>query len=290
MRILVTGATGFIGRHLIGKLAGHHRLFCLVCQHKQLETGVANVTLIEGNLSQLDIHSLPSDLDVIIHLAHAQASFPEQVSELFHANIGGTQKLLEYGRCVGIKRFIYVSSGSIYGFGSKPFSESDPPHLLNFYAVSKYCSELLMGAYSSYFYTYGLHQNKRRISMVAERVIRGEPVSLVNNGQPRINPIYIDDFIRVIEATLLLNESVTVNVAGDEVIDMKELAEMIGRFVDRQPIFQNTFDTDMSDLIGNNELMHKLFPLGKLTSLQKGLKYMLAKKMSQLGRDVIDEN
>ena len=256
-------------------------------------------TFIKCDLAQhLDIHSLPSDLDAIIHLANAQLSFPEQANEFFNVNIGGTQKLLEYGQYIGIKRFIYASSGSIYGFGSKPFSENDPPNLLNFYAVSKYCSELLVKSYSNYFNTcilriffpYGPGQNNRRIPMIAERVIQGHAVSLINNGQPKINPIYIDDLIRIIEASLMLNENVTINVAGDEVIDMKELAEMFGKLINSQPIFQNTIETDMSNLIGNNELMHKSFPFDKLTSLQEGLNHVLAEKMLQVGKDTIYEN
>lgn len=281
MRILVTGATGFVGRYLIRKLVERHHLFCLVRRREQILTRMGKFILIKGDLSQpLDIHSLPSKLDVIIHLAQARVPFPEQANEFFRGSIGSTQELLEYGRCVGIKRFIYASSGGIYGFGPRPFSENDPPRLLNFYAVSKYCSELLIRAYSSYFCTcilrlffpYGPSQVSRRIPMIAERVIQGHSVSLINNGEPRINPIYIDDLVQVIELALELNKSVAVNVAGDEVIDMKELAELVGKLTGRQPAFENIIDPSMSDLVGNNELMHRLFPLESLTSIQKGFK------------------
>ena len=46
----------------------------------------------------------------------------------------------------------------------------------------------------------------------------------------------------------------------------------------------------MSNLIGNNELMHKLFPFDKLTSLQEGLNHVLTEKMLQFGKDTIYKN
>lgn len=295
--MLITGATGFVGGHLIKILVEDHEVFCLVRQREQLiakidKHDLEKCVLINGDLSQpLDIRSLPPKLDAIIHLACARDPFPEEATRFFRASTGSTQELLEYGRRAGITHFIYASSGSVYGFGPSPFRESDPPNLLDFYAVNKYCSELLVNAYKDYFYTcilrlffpYGPSLVNRRIPMIAERVIQGRPVSLVNNGQPRINPIYIDDLVKIIEASLWLNRSVTVNVAGDEVINMKELAELIGELVGQCPVFENSVDPSISDLIGNNELMHKLFPLEKLTSLREGLKRMLVETLPKQG-------
>ena len=289
MRLLITGSTGFVGRHLVERLRGHHKLFCLVRRRDELPEADGCV-LIERDFSHpLDTQSLPHKLDAIIHLAQARVPFPEQANEFFYVTTGSTQGLLEYGRRIEIKHFIYASSGSIYGFGPKPFREDDPPCLLNFYAVNKYISELLVQAYASYFRTsilriffpYGPEQVNRRIPMIAERVIRGQSVKLVNGGQPRINPIFIDDLVRVIEAALQIKEHVIVNVAGDEVVSMKELAELVSELIGEQPIFENTVDPAVSDMIGDNGRMHRLFPQLKLLQLKEGLRQMLRQMVSE---------
>jgi nucleoside-diphosphate-sugar epimerase len=283
MRILVTGATGFVGRHLVKHLAEQHTLYCL-SRRRDPVFEQFNAHIILGDLLQpLDYSSLPERLDSIIHLASVNAPFPDKANESFQVITTSTQQLLDYGRRVGIQRFIYASSGSVYGFGPRPWKEEDPLQLPNFYAVNKYCSELLVKAYSEFFFTcvlriffpYGPGQEKRRIPMIIERVKEGKPVVLVNEGQPTINPIYIDDLVRLIIKALSLDQHVVVNVAGDQTIDMKGLAYLVGSFLGKTPIFENTVDPKVSDMIADTHRMHQLLNVGSLTSLEEGLRRTL---------------
>lgn len=288
MRLLVTGATGFVGRHLVRRLSQHHELCCLV-RRSDPELTQLGCSVIEQDLRySLDLSALPCKIDAIIHLASVNLPFPEQAVESFQVVVAATNQLLDYGRRAGIRCFIYASSGSVYGFGRQPWKEKDPVQLTNFYAVNKYCAELLIKSYASYFSTcvlrlffpYGPGQHGRRIPMIIDRIKQGKLVTLVNNGKPRINPIYIDDVIAIIQKALTLQGQIVVNVAGNQIVDMKELAFLIGDILGKNPVFEIMTDDTILDLIGDNQHMHQLFQLGTLVSLREGLERMIREYQS----------
>lgn len=283
MKVLITGATGFVGSHLIRRLAKKHHLYC-IARRSIPELSRLGCSVIEHDLQQaLDHRRLPSHVDVIVHLASVNLPFPDEALPSFSVIVSSTQHLLDYGRRVGIKNFLFASSGSVYGFGATPWREADPVHPASFYAINKYCAELLVESYKQFFSTcilrlffpYGPGQVNRRIPMIIERVKRGDPVQIVNNGKPRINPIYIDDVIQIIEQALTLERHILVNVAGDQVIDMKQLAALVGDLVGRKPSFSETSDNQTLDLIGDNQLMHEIFRIDSLVPLQEGLRRTL---------------
>jgi len=289
MKVLVTGATGFVGRRLINRWGGRHAIVALVRRRETADADLSGCQVVVADLAEPLVPSkrgLPEDVEAIVHLAQARVPFPDKAREFFAASTASTLDLLEYGRLVGIKVFIYASSGSVYGFGPRPFAEDGPVKPKGFYAVNKMCAELLVGSYECFFSThvlrlffpYGPGQRRRRVAMIAERVVRGEPVDVVNGGQPRINPIYVDDLVRIIEHALTVPGSHTVNVAGDEIVSMVELAELVGQVAGRPPSFRYGTDPRVSDLVADNRLMHALYGLssGDLTPLREGLSRVVA--------------
>ncbi len=115
MRIIVTGATGFVGQHLLRVLTTQHELVCLMRAPKSIEQ-MDGLKVIEGDLrdpGSFDL--LPRRADAIIHLAQANARFPEAANELFAVNTLSTQRLANYAREANVSHFVYASSGSIYG-------------------------------------------------------------------------------------------------------------------------------------------------------------------------------
>lgn len=288
MRVLVTGASGFVGRHLVRRCAGRHELVCLVRRREEVPHELRTAQLLVADLAQpleLQGTSLPERLDAVVHFAQARVPFPERAKEFFAASTASTLDLLDYGRKVGIKTFIYASSGSVYGFGTNPFREDSALHPDSFYAVNKRCSELLVGTYRDFFSThvlrlffpYGPGQRSRRIPMIAERVLRGQAVDVVNKGQPRINPIYVTDVVEIIERALDVQGNWVVNVAGDETVSMVGLARIVGEIVGREPVFNYVEGPAISDLVGDNELMHRLYRVGEgeLTPLGEGLRRLV---------------
>src|SRR4051812_17570185 len=116
MNILITGAAGFVGSHLLAQLSGQHKLYAIA--RKVSAFHHPSTDWIEHDLTlPLDWNKFPKQVDVVFHLAQSRhyREFPEQVADIFDVNVRSTVELLDYARKVGATRFIYASSGGIYG-------------------------------------------------------------------------------------------------------------------------------------------------------------------------------
>ena len=143
--ILITGSSGLLGSSLVKKLSAEsHVLYCISRNNKFLGN---NIHPINVDLSSdFDIQQLPDEIDIIYHLAQSDRfrEFPDGAMDVFNVNIHSTAKLLEYARTTGIKKFIYASSGGVYGTSVSPFHENspiNPPGALGYYLGSKACSK-----------------------------------------------------------------------------------------------------------------------------------------------------
>jgi len=147
MRFLITGAAGFLGAPLANSLtADGHRVVGL----DDLSTGdpdrlVPDVHLVRGDINDRPkLWSLLQDVDCVYHLA-ARVIIPESMlypREYNQVNVGGTVTLMEAMRDVGVKRVIFISSGTIYGNQrNQPLKERCRPNPRSPYAVSKLSAE-----------------------------------------------------------------------------------------------------------------------------------------------------
>lgn len=141
MKVLVSGASGFVGRALCMELALQHEVYGTT-RHPDtvLPTGVSTV-FFDGAAEMLD--SIP-DIDVVVHLAarvHVMAEHAANPLETFrHANVEMTQRLAQWAIARRVKRFILLSSIKVNGEATLPgqaFSEDDVPAPEDAYAVSK---------------------------------------------------------------------------------------------------------------------------------------------------------
>jgi nucleoside-diphosphate-sugar epimerase len=120
------------------------------------------------------------------------------------------------------------------------------------------------------FAPYGPTQRDRLIPALVRRVRDGLPVTLNGGGRPRLTPIFVDDVVRALCAAVELDGHHVVNVAGDEVATIRELAELIGEAVGRRPVFEEG-GASSGDLIADNRRMHELLAPGPLVPLSEGL-------------------
>lgn len=278
MRILVTGVSGFIGSFLAPALAEDgHDVLALARRPESVATR-DGVTPVECDLAR------PLDLDLgavdaIVHLAQANVPLPEGARELFDVNTYGTHELLDWGRRNSVARFVFASSGSVYGLGEGVVHEGTPRRSNDLYAVTKRAAEQLVESYAPEyasalilrpFAPYGPGQQGRLIPGLIRKVRGGEPVTLTDGGRPRMTPMFVDDTVRAFAAALELDGHHVVNVAGDEVVSIADLATAIADALGAEPVFEERSGSP-GDLIADNTRMHELLGLGALVPLAEGI-------------------
>ena len=283
MRIILTGATGFIGPHLVRSLASSHELVCLVRDPSRLPTATP-VTAVQGDLAISDgLAALPEHADAVLHFAQANVPFPDGANELFEVNATSTVRLADYARRAGATHFVYASSGNVYAQDAAPLSEEGPVRPQGLYALTKQISEGILNCYDTYFSVcvlrlfapYGPSQTGRMIPGIIGRVRARQQVMLTNGGQPRINPIYIDDVVRVVNQALSLAGHHVVNIAGPEVVSVADIANIAGQALEVETQFEHKTDPTVWNLIADTTRLHTLFDLPGLVTPAEGIRRMV---------------
>ncbi len=269
--VLITGANGLLGKDLCQNLILEgSKVYAMT--HSIQGLRVPGVEYIEVDFTdEWNEELLPESVDVIIHLAQSEhfRDFPHSAIDVFKVNIESTMHLLNYAKKVNVKQFIYASSGGVYGNGAQAFNENSPivaPGQLGFYLGSKTCGEILVQSYASVFqvvvlrpfFIYGAGQNRSMlIPRLMDNIASGIPVSLQGKQGIKINPIHVKDASKAIIATLKLKESATFNIAGPQVLSIREICEGMGAFLGVDPIFTKQAGK-ANDLIADISVMKKL--------------------------------
>ncbi len=284
-KILITGAAGFIGAHLIKHFQRHHEIIAL--DRRRPDTlSESEIEWLEEDLSEnLNFANLPGEVDALIHLAQSRfyRQFPDKAEDIFDVNVRGTFRLLDYARLAKAESFIFASTGSVYGCGPTKFLETDSVNPNNFYGISKLASEFLLRAYEPFFRcvifrffsVYGPGQKKMLIPALLEKVRNGETLSVEGESGLHINPIYVGDAIRAFDSAL--NQSVwgIFNIAGDEVVTIRDLIGLIEEAMGKKASIKRTNYQEPGDIVGDNTRMKELLNVYPETSLHEGLRKML---------------
>ena len=200
MKIFITGATGFIGTHLVNRLAQtEHELVCLVRKTSnvsQLEK--LNLTLIRGDVT--DKNSLLEGMrgcQWVINLANIYTFWEPDKRVYTDVNIGGTRNVMECALELGVSKVVHVSTGGIYGKPADcPFCEESEVGPVRFseYFRTKYEGDLI--AWDMY--------EKKGLPLVMVY-----PGGVLGPGDPKPSGQYIKDLIfrrlpaRVFEDSIL---------------------------------------------------------------------------------------
>lgn len=285
MNVLVTGATGFVAGALVPHLLQEgHRVYALGHDPLRLARFPAAEPIVVDLRRPELAEQLPAGLDAIVHLAQANVPFPEAAQDLFDVNVGSTQRLLEHARRTEVRRFVYASTGSVYGGGDRPWRESDPPLGSGYYATTRQGAERLVQAYGEHLpyvilrtvTPYGPGQRNRLVPGLIGRVRGGDPVLLKQGGRPRMNPIFVSHVADVFTQALSVPPNQTVNLGGDEVLSIREMAETIGHRLGRAPIFQDAPGDSGGDVVLDTTHLRQVFRLpDRLTSFAHGVQAVL---------------
>jgi UDP-glucose 4-epimerase len=284
MKVLVTGAAGFIGSRLCGALAamGHGVIALHRPAHARAFPG--GVEPIACDLAAPDgLGHLPR-VDTIIHLAQSSRfrDFPLGARDMFDVNLRATFELLEFARTSGVKHFVYASSGGIYGQGAAAFSDAAPLVMaepLGFYLSSKLAGELLVDNYASFFATATLRiffaygpgqQADRLIPRLLDNVRHGNPIYLDGANGLAINPIYVDDLVDIVLRAVARPAPLKINIAGTEVLTLRDIGGILGNIVGKAPVFVSRSSREAPSVVGDISAVVEKFGTRPATSFRDG--------------------
>ena len=218
MATLVTGGSGFVGSNIVKALAqrGHNVISMDLSEpdslvRDYLQPWMSQVTLIQGDiLDEDDVErAASSGVDKIVHAAVFTGILPEiekgRGRSIVEINLMGTTNLLELARRLSVSRFLYVSSGSVYGDDpglDEVLHEETKPNPRSLYAIGKYASELLTrrygelhgfqtasvrlgGPYGPMERITGHRANQSMLKEWTANVIKGEPIEVGNLSERR---------------------------------------------------------------------------------------------------------
>jgi len=232
MRILVTGAAGFIGsrvsQYLLERgdeVVGIDNLndyYDVSLKHHRLEPLLAHENFIDirANLEDRDTIAQLFDkyqFQRVVHLgAQAGVRYSIQNPHAYaDSNLTGTLNILEGCRQHKIEHLVYASSSSVYGANKKmPFSvQNNVDHPVSLYAATKKANELMAHSYSSlynipttglrFFTVYGpMGRPDMAYFSFTKKILAGEPIDVFNHGKCQRDFTYIDDIVEGVIRTL----------------------------------------------------------------------------------------
>lgn len=292
--ILITGASGLIGGALVDVLLSAetgsvvYALVRNIAKAQQRYAAYLNRSdfhIIEGDVN------VPLDSDIVFHYiihaasnANPNAYASDPVGTMW-TNLNGTRNLLEYGRLHKLERFLYVSSGEVYGNGENAvWKESDSGYIdtmsvRSCYPSSKRAAETLCAAYSEQYgietlvarpcHTYGPHftdNDNRAYAQFARKARQHENIVLKSKGELYRSWIYVADCAAAILTILLSGENrQAYNVADvHSNVTIRELAEQIAAIAGTKVIFDLPNDTEQK---GFSPIKRAIFDTTKTEAL-----------------------
>lgn len=233
MLILITGATGSVGKKLTDKLQNSgYRLRILERKVDAINISGGNIERAKGSLEDIkSLNEALSGIDIVIHLAGITHTNKEAL--YFKINTGGTKNLIKACKNNGVKKFIYISSRTACEEGGA-------------YAKSKLLAEkALLESDLDWVILrpaeiYGAG-GKEAISKLINIIEKSPFIPIIGNGQYLLSPVHADDLIQSILAILKNNaySKKIYTIAGPEEFTYSELTDKISKIlgVKRRKIF-----------------------------------------------------
>jgi UDP-glucose 4-epimerase len=247
MRVLVTGGAGFIGSHVVDKLADRRiepRIFDVVPSPHHAP-GEIDTRL--GDLTDLDaLRSAAQGCDAVIHLA-AIADVNHVAADPGYAelvNSRGTFNVVEAARLEGVGRVVYGSTIWVYnaqpGLADEDTNIGLPSHL---YTATKLAGEMYCKSYSEQYgldctiLRFGIPFGPRAraaavVPAFVKRALAGEPLTIAGDGSQGRRFVYVEDLADGVARALAPHAANRVfNLVGDETVTVKQIASIVQELI-----------------------------------------------------------
>lgn len=306
MKVLVTGATGFVGATLVSRLVDSERFSVRAAVRRESGELLAGVEQIAtGDLTpNTDWQQALVGVDAVVHLAARVHVMHDQVidplAEFRKVNVAGTERLARMAAAAGVRRFVFLSSVKVNGEGrSVPYAETDPSKPEDPYGVSKWEAEQILHEIATdaglkvvilrppLVYGPGVKANFLKLLQLVERGIP-LPLATVNNCR---SLIYLENLINAIIVCISHPKAAgqTYMVSDGEDISTPELirrmADALGRpsrlfpfspalmrFIGRVTYKVDVVDRLLSSLVVDTSKMHRELNWVPPFTMEQGLK------------------
>src|SRR5258705_5842702 len=220
MKLLVTGAAGFIGSTYVRLVSGEHEVRVLdkLTYAGRSENLPEGIELVVGAIEDpVAVREAMEGVDAVVNFAaesHVDRSIDDQ-NAFARTHVVGTGTLLDAARELGIGRYLQVSTDEVYGsIDSGSFTETSPLDPSSPYSSTKPAGDLLV---SAHFHTYGTEASivrgsnnygprqypEKLIPLMVLNAIHGDSLPVYGDGRQVRNWLYVEDFCRGIHAVLI---------------------------------------------------------------------------------------
>ena len=307
MKILITGAAGFLGSHLSEKYVldkhlvyGVDNLMNGNLNNVRTLLHKRNFKFIRGDIALNEVYSkLPNDFDAIFHLAaqiHVDRSIvnPE---ETFKINLGGTLKILEFARMNDIEKILFSSTSEVYGSAEyAPMDESHPLSAKHPYGVSKIAADRLCYTYNETydlgvdiircFNFFGPRQKDTGyggvIAIFINRVLQNKPPIIYGDGKQSRDYMFVKDAVYASDTVLKSKGNPGkngINFGSGKEISIKEIADMVikhgAKDNNLRPIHVEPRPVEVQRLIADISKAKKLLQFKPKIQFEKGLALLI---------------
>ena len=311
MNFLITGAAGFLGSSLANYLVREaHQVRGL----DDLSAGSPEALAPDVLFTRGDVNDRPKlwtllqEIDCVFHLA-ARVSVPESVlypREYNAANVGGTVSLMEAMRDVGVRRVVFISSGTVYGDqGQQPLKETTAPNPRSPYAVSKLAAEYYVRTLGDLWgietvilrvfnaYGPGQHMPPSHAPVVPHylrQAMRGGTLVMHGDGAQTRDYVYVDDVVSAMISAATapgINHQI-INIGSGMETSIRDLVRLIMEVTGMtlEAISNPKNDPGVSRMQADIDLAHEKLGYQPRFSLEEGLRLTL-KRDSRFNKELI---
>lgn len=301
-RALITGAAGFIGSHVADACTG---LGMQVVGLDNLSGGFRRnldpaIPLVVGDIrDDAFVQKLWQDHGPFDYVYHFAAYAAEGLSHHlrcfnYDTNLVSSARLINAAIRNRTRHFVFASSIAVYGAGQLPLTESTRPQPEDPYGIAKYGVELDLACAAEVFglrYTvfrphnvYGERQHigdryRNVVGIFMNQCLRGEPMSILGDGQQTRAFTYVGDIVHTIARAPLVEGSAnqTFNIGNDEPTRVLDLAHEIARAVGVEPRIQHyPARPEVIHAVAAHASLAHVFGPARNTPLREGIERMAA--------------
>lgn len=236
MRIVVTGGSGFVGRHTVRELAARGDDVVVADKNPYPDR---SVRVVLGDLRDAAIvdAAIPEGTEAVVHLAAITSVLmsAQDPHAVFATNVGATELILERCRLLGIERLVFASTNAVAGVVTGAIDESVLPRPLTPYGATKAAAEMLFSAYAASYqmkivslrftniYGEGMQSKDSVVARLMRCALSKSPISVYGDGEQKRDYLYVTDAVAAIELALGLATPETITIGAGRSVSMNEL-------------------------------------------------------------------